>query len=235
MMEWLRKRSLPTRVFMFAAAAILAFALAAGVGAIGALMLRGELVSPGGEAPRPPDEQGNAARPQEKNAAEQNGAGQKDAARQEEVARQPAQEQGAAQPEEADYISEVGEIQGNAVEISLASHDKLMRYDILTTDDLEDLRANEAALGEFADQVDNLNPPPEYTDQYEAFRSAIRELHVAARLAYEVVADPTAATKSKLDAYDRHLAEADGLLQESNERLGRDYETIGGVQEISPL
>jgi hypothetical protein len=50
-----------------------------------------------------------------------------------------------------------------------------------------------------------------------------------------VVADPTAATKSKFDAYDRHLAEADGLLQESNERLGRDYETIGGVQEISPL
>lgn len=200
MMQWLRKRSLPTKVFMFTAAAILAFALAAGVGAIGALMLRGELVSPGGEAPR-----------------------------------QPEQEQGAAQPEEADYISEVGEIQGNAVEISLASHDKLMRYDILTTDDLEELRANEAALGEFADQVDNLNPPPEYTDQYEAFRSAIRELHVAARLAYEVVADPTAATKSKLDAYDRHLAEADGLLQESNERLGRDYETIGGVQEISPL
>lgn len=199
-MQWLRKRSLPTKVFMFTAAAILAFALAAGVGAIGALMLRGELVSPGGEVPR-----------------------------------QPEQEQSAAQPEEADYISEVGEIQGNAVEISLASHDKLMRYDILTTDDLEELRANEAALGEFADQVDNLNPPPEYTDQYEAFRSAIRELHVAARLAYEVVADPTAATKSKLDAYDRHLAEADGLLQESNERLGRDYETIGGVQEISPL
>ena len=117
----------------------------------------------------------------------------------------------------------------------MASHDKLLRYDILTTDDLEELRANEAALGEFADQVDNLNPPPEYTDQYETFRSAIRELHVAARLAYEVVADPTAATKSKFDAYDRHLAEADGLLQESNERLGRDYETIGGVQEISPL
>lgn len=200
-MQWLRKRSLPTKVFMFTAAAILAFALAAGMGAIGTLMLRDELVSPGGEAPRPPDEQGTAARPQEM----------------------------------ADYVSEVGEIQGNAVEISLASHDKLMRYDILTTDDLEDLRANEAALGEFADQVDNLNPPPEYTDQYEAFRSAIRELHVAARLAYEVVADPTAATKSKLDAYDRHLAEADGLLQESNERLGRDYETIGGVQEISPL
>jgi hypothetical protein len=201
MMQWLRTRSLPTRVFMFTAAAILAFALAAGMGAIGTLMLRDELVSPGGEAPRPPDEQGNAARPQEM----------------------------------ADYVSEVGEIQGNAVEISLASHDKLLRYDILTTDDLEELRANEAALGEFADQVDNLDPPQEYADQYEAFRSAIRELHVAARLAYEVVADPTAATKSKFDAYDRHLAEADGLLQESNERLGRDYETIGGVQEISPL
>jgi hypothetical protein len=201
MMQWLRTRSLPTRVFMFTAAAILAFALAAGMGAIGTLMLRDELVSPGGEAPRPPDEQGNAARPQEM----------------------------------ADYVSEVGEIQGNAVEISLASYDKLLRYDILTTDDLEELRANEAALGEFADQVDNLDPPQEYADQYEAFRSAIRKLHVAARLAYEVVADPTAATKSKFDAYDRHLAEADGLLQESNERLGRDYETIGGVQEISPL
>jgi len=201
---------------MYAAAAILAFALAAGVGAVGALMLRGDPNLSGSEEPQPLDEQKNAARPQERDTASQ----QKDTA---------------SQQSEAEYVSKVGDIQGNAVEISLDSHDKLLRYDVLTNDDLEGLQANEAALQELAKQVDILDPPQEYEGQYEVFRSAIDELHMAAQLAYELVADPTAATKSKFDEYDRRVAEADGRLQDSNERLGRDYETLGGVQEISPL
>jgi hypothetical protein len=67
------------------------------------------------------------------------------------------------------------------------------------------------------------------------FRSAINELHEAAQLAYSLVADPTAATKTEFDEYDRRVNEAAGRLQQSNEILGRDYRTIGDVQEISPL
>lgn len=241
MMQWLRKRSLPTRVLVYAVAAMLAFALAAGVGGMGALMLRGDLNLPGREEPQPLDEQKSAAGPQEKDVAEQKGAAeQKDtadqegAAEQEDAAPQPEREE-AAQQEEAEYINKVGDIQGKAVEISLDSHNKLLRYDVLTNDDLQELRANEAALREFADQVVNLDPPQKYEGQYEVFRSAIDELHAAAQLAYELVADPTAATKLTFDEYDRRVAEADGGLQESNERLGQDYETLGDVQEISPL
>lgn len=248
MMQWLRKRSLPTRVLAYAVAAIVAFGLAAGVGGVGALMLRGDLNLPGREEPQPLDEQKSAAGSQEKDVAEQKGAAeqqkgaaqQKDtadqeaAAEQEDAAPQPEREE-AAQQEEAEYISKVGDIQGRAVEISLDSHNKLLRYDVLTNDDLQELRANEAALREFADQVVNLDPPQGYEGQYEVFRSAIDELHAAAQLAYELVADPTAATKLTFDEYDRRVAEADGGLQESNERLGQDYETVGDVQEISPL
>lgn len=234
-MQWLRKRSLPMRVLAYAVAAIVAFGLAAGVGGMGALMLRGDLNLPGREEPQPLDKQKSAAGPQEKDVAEQKGAAeQKDTAEQEDAAPQPEREE-AAQQEEAEYIKKVGDIQGRAVEISLDSHNKLLRYDVLTNDDLQELRANEAALREFADQVVNLDPPQEYEGQYEVFRSAIDELHAAAQLAYELVADPTAATKRSFDEYDRRVAEADDGLQESNERLGQDYETVGDVQEISPL
>jgi hypothetical protein len=235
MIQWLRKRSLPMRVLAYAVAAIVAFGLAAGVGGMGALMLRGDLNLPGREEPQPLDKQKSAAGPQEKDVAEQKGAAeQKDTAEQEDAAPQPEREE-AAQQEEAEYIKKVGDIQGRAVEISLDSHNKLLRYDVLTNDDLQELRANEAALREFADQVVNLDPPQGYEGQYEVFRSAIDELHAAAQLAYELVADPTAATKLTFDEYDRRVAEANGGLQESNERLGQDYETVGGVQEISPL
>jgi hypothetical protein len=235
MMQWLRKRSLPMRVLAYAVAAIVAFGLAAGVGGMGALMLRGDLNLPGREEPQALDKQKSAAGPQEKDVAEQKGAAeQKDTAEQEDAAPQPEREE-AAQQEEAEYIKKVGDIQGRAVEISLDSHNKLLRYDVLTNDDLQELRANEAALREFADQVVNLDPPQGYGGQYEVFRSAIDELHAAAQLAYELVADPTAATKLTFDEYDRRVAEANRGLQESNERLGQDYETVGGVQEISPL
>jgi hypothetical protein len=241
MMQRLRKRSLLTRVLAYAVAGMLAFALAAGVGAMGALMLRGNLNLPGREEPQPLDAQKSAAGPQQKDVAEQKGAAeqkdtaeQKNAAEQEDAAPQPERQE-AAQQEKAEYINKVGDIQGKAVEISLDSHNKLLRYDVLTNDDLQELRANEAALREFADQVVNLDPPQGYEGQYEVFRSAIDELHAAAQLAYELVADPTAATKLTFDEYDRRVAEANRGLQESNERLGQDYETVGGVQEISPL
>jgi hypothetical protein len=67
------------------------------------------------------------------------------------------------------------------------------------------------------------------------FRSAIKELYQAAQLAYDLAADPTAATQSRFEEYDRHVNEAAARLQRSNEILNRDYKTIEGVQGVSPL
>jgi hypothetical protein len=56
-----RERSLPVRVLLYAALAIPAFALAAGVGAFGALALRGDVAGLlGGNQPRPTDDRGAA-------------------------------------------------------------------------------------------------------------------------------------------------------------------------------
>jgi len=114
-------------------------------------------------------------------------------------------------------------------------HDQIVRYDAVTADDVEEMQANQTALQGFVDQVDDLDPPQRYGEQYEVFRSAINELHEAAQLAYSLAADPTAATQSGFDKYDRHVNEAAAGLQRSNEILGREYKTIEGVQKVSPL
>ena len=219
MIGWLRKRSLPTRVLVYAAAALLAFAVAAGVGATTALMIRGDLSLPSREEPRPAGEQGDT--PQRRGAD----------------ADQPQQEEAGAEQAEAAYISKVGEIQANSVEAFLDSHDKLRRYDALAADDIDQMQLNQAALKEFTDQVDGLDPPEKYRAHHDVFRSAINELYEAAKLAYSLAADPTAATKSGFDEHDRHVDEAAARLQQSNEILGRNYKTLEGahMQEVSPL
>jgi hypothetical protein len=58
---WARERSLPVRVLVCVALAAFAFVLAAGVGAVVALALRGDVEGlPGGDQPRPTDDQGAA-------------------------------------------------------------------------------------------------------------------------------------------------------------------------------
>ena len=227
MMQWLRKRSLPTRVLVYAAAAMLAFGLAAGVGGVGALMLRGDLNLPGREEAQPLDEQRNAARSQGKEAAEQKGAAEQENAAE--------QKDAAEQASEAEYVRKVGDLQNGSVETFLESHEKLLLYDALTADDIEQMQANEAALQEIADQAENLEPPQRYGEHHGVFSSAINELHEGAQLAYNLAADPTAATQSGFDEYDRHVNEADALLQRSNELVGQDYKTLEGVQRVNPL
>ena len=224
MIEWLRKRSLPARILVYSAAALLAFMLAAGLGAMGALMLRGDLNLPGREEPQLLDEQENAAGPQAKEAAAR-----------EEAAPQPQQEEAAPQQNKSEYVAEVGDIQNDSVETFSESHEKMLLYDALDADDIEQMQANEAALRGYANQVDDLDPPEEYREHYEVFSSAINELHKGAQLAYSLAADPTAATQSAFDEYDRHVNEAIALLQRSNELLGRDYKTIEGVPRVNPL
>jgi hypothetical protein len=136
--------------------------------------------------------------------------------------------------DEAEYVSRVGDIQDGAVETFLDSHDRLLHYDALTADDVQRMQTDQGALQEYTDQVDNLDPPEKYKEQYEAFRSAIDELYGASRLAYDLAADPTTATQSGFDEYDRRVSDAADILQTSNRILGRDYKSIEGVQEVSP-
>lgn len=240
MSRWLRMRSLPKRLLVYAVLATLAFGFAAGAGAIGALMIQGDLARPSGEEPS--DEQASAPGPeQEQTASQQREAAGQDSTRQsseeetseEEISNE--RKQAAAGQDETEYVTRVGNVQGKAVKTFLDTHEKLLRYDSLTADDVEKMQVNAAGLGRLADETDNLDPPYRYRQQHETFRSAIDQLHGAASLAYDLAADPTAATQSGFDEYDRLVGGAAVDLQRSNEALGRDYASIEGVQKINPL
>src|SRR4028118_801044 len=71
MTHWVRNRSPLVRTLVYAALAILAFALAVGVGAMGALMLRGDLTGLlERQGSRPADEQAVSQAQQKDSAAE---------------------------------------------------------------------------------------------------------------------------------------------------------------------
>jgi hypothetical protein len=232
------KRLPVPRVLAYILAAALAFAVAAGLGAMAALIMQGDLSLPGTEEPRRLQEQQDAPRAQENEPAAQQP--EKAASRQNEAGEQrnaprSQEQEAAAGQSEAEYVARVGEIQADSVETFLNSHDKLMRYDALGADDVEQMQANQAALKKVSDQVDGLSPPQKYMEQYEVFRSAINELHEATRIAHELAADPIAATQSDFDEYDRHVDQAAADLKGSNQILGRDYKTIESarMEEVS--
>ncbi len=235
MTHWARARSPLVRVLIYLVAATLAFALAAGVGAMVALTLRGDVGSPERQGPRPADEQ-RVDRPQQEDgaaereevAAEQKGV----ASRQDQAAADLSA--GAAQRAEAEYADAVEDIHTGAVETFLNSHEKLLRYDALAAADVEEMEANVTALRGMADRAAGLDPPPQYEEQHDVFSAAIGELREASRLAHGMAADPVAVTETAFDGYDGRVDEASALLRRSNELLGEDYETIGGVREVSP-
>ena len=216
------------RLLAYAAAVTLVFVLAISVGAVAALMVGGDLRWPAGERAgseeptRSADGQSKA--PQRKSAdttlSQQQYSGAKGG--------QPAPED-----ELITYANEVGEIQADSVEAFLDSHEKLLRYDALTSADIEKMQANQAALQVLANRASDLRAPQKYRDQKDAFLSAIDELHRAAQLANALAADPIAATQADFDDYDRLVDEAAADLQQSNEILGKDYKTIGGLQEVN--
>ena|SRR5215211_1554904 len=219
------KRLLPGRVLVYILLALVAFAVAAGVGAMAALMVGGELRSTVSEKSPPSEEQGNAQHSEKRGNARQD---------EEQGNAQHGEKQNSAQHSEADYVSKVGKLQSGAVKAFLDSHDKLVHYDALTAEDVDQMRANQATLQGFTGQVGDLDPPQKYGEQYEVFRSAIDEMHEATQLAYALAADPTSATQSDFEEYDRHANEAATRLQRSNEILGRDFATLRGAQELSP-
>lgn len=225
MIDWLKQRSFPTRVLLYAAAAILAFAVAAGIGAMMTLMMQGDSSQrQGADADR--SQQQKAAGQQDKTVVQKTTPHpQEDGGQQKETA---------SPQDEAQYLSKIRDIQANSVETVLDSHDSVLRYDSLTAADVEDMQFNQAALQVIKEQVANIDPPQKYREQHEVFSSAISELYEAARLAYNLAADPVSATQSKFDEYDRHVDDAAALLQRSNEILGRDYENLQDAQDVSP-
>lgn len=211
MMERLRRHPLRLRILVYAAAAAAMLAVAAGVGAMAALMLGPDEASLEGAK----SERAGEARPgqaSKENAAEENGS------------------EGSGKTE---YLREVADIQNGSVEASLESNEKLRRYDTLTADDVEEMEANYDTLGDYNDRVEDLDPPEEYEDQYKLFVLAIDELYAANELAYRLAADPTSATQAGFEAYDQHVDRATAHLQRSNEILGRDYKTTDTAQGTS--
>ena len=205
------------RVLVYILAVPLAFAAAAGVGVMATLIMQDDLSLPVSEKLQPSEGQGNAQQSESQSNAQQ------------------SESQSNAQQSEADYMSKVGKLQSESVKTFLDSHNQLLRYDALTADDIDKMENNQDTLGELADQADNLKPPQKYRQQHETFNSAISELHEAGQLAYNMASDPTAATQSGFEEYDRHVNEAAANLRRSNEILGRDYKTIGSVQRVTPL
>jgi hypothetical protein len=192
------------------AAAVLA--VAAGMGVVAALTL--------GANEGPPE----AAKPERVGGAnpEQGGRAQEDA----EKSASDGSSEGA-------YLDEVAAIQNGSVEASLRSNNKLLRYDGLTAEDVEELKADYVALQNYARRARDLAPSAEHEDQYKVFLLAINELGDANELAYRLAADPASATQMDFEAYDRHVERATAYLRRSNEMLGTDYKTTGAAQEIS--
>jgi hypothetical protein len=223
--RWNRLSSF-TRLLAYAVAAILVLGLAAGIGIVAALMVSGNVSSPTGEKFRP-----EVSSP----TGEHNKPAQPDQADTESTHQQYSDaKRGQAAPQDVQptYVDEVGEIQAGSVDAFSDSHEKLLRYDALTSGDIEKLQADQAALKRFAGQAGTLSAPQKYEDHEDVFRSAIDRLYQATRLAYVLAADPLEATQADFDHYDQLVNEAAADLQRSNEILGRNYKTIEGVERV---
>src|SRR5919202_6075565 len=114
----LQRLPLSLRIAVYAAVAVAVLAVAAGVGAVAALVL--------GPGSGPPSGQPKGAQSQQ--------------------AHQQNKGEHLSQQGEAGYISKVGTIQSRSVETFLDSHDKFLRYDALTSADIDKMRGDQATL-----------------------------------------------------------------------------------------
>ena len=215
MMQRLQNLPVTLRIVAYAAAAAALLAIAAGVGAMAALTL-----GPDGEGAK-------SERAERANSGQ--GGGREDAGGGEASGGEGASDGSS----KAAYLNGIADIQNRSVELSLQSNSKLQRYDSLTADNVEDMKADAAALESYSRRARDLDPPTEYEDQHRVFVRAIGELRDADELAYRLVADPQSATQAGFEAYDRHVDRATTYLRRSNEMLGKDYKTTRAAQEIS--
>jgi hypothetical protein len=212
-MQRLRTLPVPLKIAVYAAAAAAALlAVAAGVGVMAALTL-----GPDGDSSQ-------GAKPERIGGAKTEQGG-----RPEDVAEKGGSEASSG----AAYLNKVASIQNESVEASLRSNAKLLRYDGLTADDIEEMKADYVTLESSVRRARDLAPSAENEDQYKVFVLAIGELRDANELAYRLAVDPFSATQADFEAYDRHVDRATAYLRRSNEILGKDYKTTGAAQEIS--
>jgi hypothetical protein len=221
-MQRLRTLSVPLKIAVLAAAAAALLAVAAGMGAMAALTLGPDGDSSQGAKPERvgganPEQGGRAQEGAEKGASDA----------------QDTKDEGSDASSDAAYLDEVADIQNGSVEASLRSNNKLLRYDALTAEDVKELKADYVALENYARRARDLGPSAEHEDQHKVFVLAIGELRDANELAYRLAANPSFATQTDFEAYDRHVDRATAYLRRSNEMLGKDYKTFGAAQEIS--
>ena len=208
-MQWLRTLPILLKIAAFAAVVL---AVATGLGVVAALTLGANEGPPEGAKP----ERAEEANP--KQGSKPEGVADK------------ADSDGSS---EAAYLDEVADIQNGSVETALRSNNKLLRYDGLTAEDVEELKADYVALENYARRAKDLAPSAEHEDQHKVFVLAINELRDANELAYRLAADPSFATQADFEAYDRHVDRATAYLRRSNEMLGKDYKTTKAAQEVS--
>lgn len=146
---------------MYALAVILGFGLAASIGALAALVVSGNLSGPTGEGTRPgePSPAGERGKPPKRQQPGADGPQQEHTDRSQQEKSAAKREQIATQDKQISYVSGVREIQADSVVAFSDSHEKLLRYDTLTSGDIEEMQANHAALREFADQASDLQAP----------------------------------------------------------------------------
>ncbi len=208
MMQRLQNLPASLRIVAYAAAAAALLAIAAGVGAMAAITLGPD----GGSSEEAKSEGAGKANPGQEDAG---GGGASDGS------------------SKAAYLNGVADIQNRSVKLSLQSNSKLQRYDSLRANNVEDMKADAAALESYSRRARDLDPPTEYEDQHRVFVRAIGELRDADQVAYRLAADPQSATQADFEAYDRHVNRATTYLRRSNEMLGKDYKTTRAAQEIS--
>jgi hypothetical protein len=218
-MQRLRTLPIPLKIAALAAAVL---AVAAGMGVVAALTLGANEVSPEGAKS---ERVGGATTEQGGRSQDGVEKGTSDA--------QYTKDESSDASRGAAYLNKVASIQNGSVEASLRSNDKLLRYDGLTADDIEEMKADYAALESYVRRARDLAPSTEHEDQYKVFGLAINELRDANELAYRLAADPQSATQADFEAYDRHMNRSTAYLRRSNEMLGKDYKTTGAAQEIS--
>lgn len=128
-------------------------------------------------------------------------------------------------PETEEYLSKVKETNVGAVEAFLKVDEKIRQFDSITPEDVEDMEANRNEVRNNLDQIEALDPPDEYQEQYELFHLAIVDLDEAAGLAYSMASNPDSITPATPERYDLLLDRADFRLQQSDEILKSRSET----------
>ena len=225
-MQRIQRLSVPQKILALAVVLALVLAVAAVVGAAAAF------VSGADGGPSGKDQQQAAGEAPSERGSEQ-GSGQQGSGQGSAAEEKAAKEKAAKEKAAKEYLGKVADIQNESVEAALESNDMLLRYDRLSTSDVEDMRTNQAVLRTSSDRVEGLDPPKKYGAQYNVFVLSIDELREANELAYRLAADPTSATQADFEAYDRHVEEATAYLRRSNEMLNEGYKTTETARGIS--